>query len=289
MSDDLEGLRAELLRASRIEQPPSGLEERIARRLDEEPVPRSRRFFTPARAAVALSVLLGAAAYAIWASRPVEIATPEPLRPSVATPSAKSAAPVVDVPRGCLSRGRGSGRTPLIDDFEDGDGEVSAGDGRFGPWALVTDRNEKTGGPFTILPVKSGNGHALHWTGPEFREWGSSLEYPFPSHCYDASAYRGLAFRAKGPGRVYVAAREISVVPQHLDGTCTSDCFNSHVKLVVLGEKWQRFEVSWGELQQRGYGRPDVDASSLHSLQFLVRPEDSPFDVWIDDVAFIER
>jgi hypothetical protein len=287
MSDDLEGLRAELLRASRIEQPPNGLEERIARRLEEEPASRGRRLFLPWQAVAAVSVLLGVAGYALWRSRPLEVATPEPPRPSVAAPSASASA--ADAGRACLLRGRGAGQAPLIDDFEDGNGEVLARDGRHGPWQLVTDRNEKGPGPFTILPSRSGNGYAMHWTGPEFREWGSSLEYPFPTHCYDASAYRGLTFRARGPGRVYVAAREVSVVPEKLDGTCTSDCFNSHVKLVVLGDKWQRFELPWSELQQRGYGMPGVDVSSLHSLQFLVRPEDSPFEVWIDDVGFLER
>jgi hypothetical protein len=88
---------------------------------------------------------------------------------------------------------------------------------------------------------------------------------------------------------VYVSAREVSVVPEHLRGSCKADCFNSHVKLIVLSDKWQKFEVPWSELQQRGYGRPELDATSLHSLQFLVKPEDSPFDVWIDDVGFLER
>jgi hypothetical protein len=287
VSDDLEELRAELLRASRIEQPPSGLEARIAKRLEEEPRMPSRRLVTPLRAAAGFSLLLAAASFVLYRSRSVEVATPEPPRGSVAAPSASAL--VETAPKICIARQRGSGEAPLIDDFEDGDGAVSVRDRRSGFWQLVTDRNEKGPGPFTIEPSKSGHGFAMHWTGPEFREWGSSLEYPFPTHCYDASAYRGLTFRAKGPGRVYVSAREVSVVPEHLQGTCKADCFNSHLKLVVLSDKWQRFEVPWSELQQRGYGRPEVDVTSLHSLQFLVRPEDSPFDVWIDDVAFLER
>jgi hypothetical protein len=289
MSPDLEELRAELLRAARIEQPPSGLEERIAERLDAEPKEPPRRLFSKARLAIGLSsaAVAAAASYVVFQSRDVELPTPETPRASVAAPSA--IAPREEAPKVCLSRPRGSGESPLIDDFEDGDGEVLPRDGRFGSWLLVTDRNEKGPGPFTVLPSKSGNGFAMHWTGPEFREWGSSLEYPFPTHCYDASAYRGLSFRAKGPGRVYVSAREVTVVPEHLQGSCKADCFNSHFKLVILSDKWQRFEVPWDELQQRGYGRPPLDASRVHSLQFLVRPEDTPFDVWIDDVAFLER
>ncbi len=287
MNDELEALRAELLRASRIEQPPSGLEERIKKRLDEEPRAQRRGLVTPLRVAAGISALLVAASFMLYRSRGVEVATPEPLRPSVAAPSAS--APVAPAPRVCLARQRGSGHAPLIDDFEDGNGAVSKRDGRSGFWQLVTDRNEKGPGPFTIEPSKSGNGFAMHWTGPEFREWGSSLEYSFPTYCYDASAYRGLGFRAKGPGRVYVSAREVSVVPEDLHGACKTDCFNSHVKLVVLSDKWQRFDVTWSELQQRGYGRPELDPTRLHSLQFLVRPEDSPFDVWIDDVEFLGR
>ena len=33
----------------------------------------------------------------------------------------------------------------------------------------------------------------------------------------------------------------------------------------------------------------ELDPSKLNSLAFLIRPEDTPYDVWIDDLRFVRR
>jgi hypothetical protein len=42
-------------------------------------------------------------------------------------------------------------------------------------------------------------------------------------------------------------------------------------------------------VEQRGYGRPGFDPKQLHSIAFLIRPEDTPYDLWVDDVSFVKR
>jgi hypothetical protein len=32
---------------------------------------------------------------------------------------------------------------------------------------------------------------------------------------------------------------------------------------------------------------PPLDASRLHSVAFLIHPEDTPYDVWLDEVRFL--
>ena len=49
---------------------------------------------------------------------------------------------------------------------------------------------------------------------------------------------------------------------------------------------WQRYELLWTQLRQRGYAGKPLDPSELNSLVFAVLAPDTPFDIWIDDVAF---
>jgi hypothetical protein len=59
------------------------------------------------------------------------------------------------------------------------------------------------------------------------------------------------------------------------------------VKKVDLDAEWRRYEVSWAEVRQRGVGKPPLDPSRINSLAFLIRAEDTPYDVWLDDVRFL--
>jgi hypothetical protein len=133
------------------------------------------------------------------------------------------------------------------------------------------------------------NRQALHVKGARLSDWGASVEFTFQPACYDASAYRGLALRAKGPGRVYLAAREVRLIPPEGGGTCDGhDCYNAHVMKLDLSAKFAVYEARWVDLQQRGYGKPALDPSSLHSITVMIKPEDTPYDVWIDDLKFLD-
>jgi len=59
---------------------------------------------------------------------------------------------------------------------------------------------------------------------------------------------------------------------------------------VSLSKNWQEQRVTWAELEQKGFGQVvPFDPRSLLSLEFMIAPEQTPFDLWIDDVRFLER
>lgn len=194
-------------------------------------------------------------------------------------------------PNPCLRRVVAAGHRPLIDDFEDGDDAVLSAEGRAGFWRWARDTDAPNSAPALLPNPRLDAGAANHWAihvkGGRLLEWGAVVEFNFNPACYDASVYQGLSFQAKGPGRVFVAPREVGTIPQSEGGTCLNDCYNPHVKKVELDRQWKTYRIEWHEFEQRGYGRPPVDPKQLHSIAFLIRIEDTPYDLWFDDVSFL--
>lgn len=291
--------RRELLQAAeRLDHPSPDLEQRLSERLSllQPGAARSpgwwRRPWVMGATSLGVAACVALVLAALRSSQTdVGLAQPEPVE-RVVVPTA----PVRKVPaHPCDRRFRAPGTSPLIDDFEDGDGHVHEAEGRSFLWFLHYDYDRE--GEVTRVPRSEpiegagrGNHRALHLTGGTLRDWGAVLEVPFsPHYCYDASAYAGLSFRAKGPGRVFVGAREVRVVPTRWGGTCEADCYNVHAAAVSLDSDWKQYDVPWSKMRQRGYDTPPLDPTSLHSLQWHVHGEDTPFDLWIDDVRFIEK
>jgi len=253
----------------------------------------ARRWLVVALAG-AILVLIVVVYVAGGSARRVPIAT-EPLharQPQVPTPAASSSRPAA-LRDPCQVSNRGDGSHPEIDDFEDGNPLIEAAEGRFGVWSMFKDSD--TPGNFEALtPTRLPNAtrrnrYALHVSGGELLDWGASIQFDLRPSCYDAGAYSGLSFRAKGPGRVYVGVRQISVVPVEYGGTCTKDCYNVHQKKVDLSARWETYTVAFSDMRQRGYGTPQLDASRINGVGFLVQPADTPYDFWIDDVKFVPR
>lgn len=218
---------------------------------------------------------------------------PEPLSASAPAPS--SSTPKLPALHPCNRRFRAEGRAPLIDDFEDGDGASAQLEGRGRNWMLSFDFDragavERVPVPERLAAVGPHGRYAVHFTGERLLDWGAVLHLPFwPNDCYDASAYAGLTFWAKGPGRVFVGAREVRVVDVKWGGTCEENCYNVHSKALDLERVWRHYRIPWAEMLQRGYDMPPLDPSSIHSIQFLISAADTPFDLWVDDVAFLTR
>jgi hypothetical protein len=193
----------------------------------------------------------------------------------------------------CETRKRAPGKEPLIDDFEDGNPLIAAFEDRVGLWSLFKD-SDFAGSFNTITPTlltrpTQKNRYALHAVGGELLNWGATISFPFQPACYDASAYAGVTFSAKGPGRVFVGMREVSVVPVEYGGACTKDCYNTHEKKVDLSTRWQSYTVLWSEMRQRGYDTKPLDPSRTSGMSFLVHAADTPYDFWLDDVKFATR
>jgi hypothetical protein len=190
----------------------------------------------------------------------------------------------------CRSAVRARGDSPLLDDFEDGNELVALREARNGYWVTLSDTDPDGAEPVLVpslrLDPSPGNRYALHVAGGRRRTWGASVQVELGPPCYDASAYSGIAFEARGPGRLYAGVRAVDAVPVARGGACTEGCYQSHLALVTLESGWKTYVLSWSMLHQDAATTP-LDPRRANGIEFLVRPDDTPYDVWIDDVRFV--
>lgn len=191
----------------------------------------------------------------------------------------------------------GDGAHFLIDNLEDGDAKITKVDNREGLWAFVTDGTGTTvpSDPSTLAPSPGGaeqSAVSLHVNGQGFSKWGAALVLPFRGVCpYDASAYGGIEFWAKGSGQLWVELRDERLTPVAFGGVCVEEsdmqcCGDYPAKLLVLSAQWQKFSYGWSELEQPGSGyRAELDPAALVALS--LNPHAADFELWIDNVAFL--
>jgi hypothetical protein len=293
---------AELLewvkRAAVNEAAPPELKERVLQtvayraRLE---APFAERRARGAQVMLFVGVAALAAALLLWFKAPVAPSAariaPEPSAAGSVPPRAVSSALPQRAPDPCASPVVAAGTAPLIDDFEDADDTLTSLDGRSGFWRWARETDAPGTAP-ALLPLprpdaKPRNRLALHVKGAQLFDWGATVEVSFRPPCYDASAYTGISVQARGPGRIFVSVREVDAIPPFEGGTCLQDCYNSHAAKLELGREWRTYQVRWSELHQRGLGKPPLKPSRLHSIAFLIHPEDTPYDVWLDEVRFL--
>jgi hypothetical protein len=302
MSDDERRAFERLLDAARDEAPPPELGERVLsqlayrarlERMAVRPPGPSYRAAAGALALLAAGVLL--AVLTLKSSADLPIVAEHSARASKSSTAPAGALVPVPAPLAvdpCLARAPTAGTEPAIDDFEDGDDEIRSLEGRAGFWRWAREIDAPGTAP-ALIPIPRpdaarANRLAQHVKGGQLLDWGATVEFDFRPACYDASKYVGVSFQARGPGRIYFASRERSVIPIAEGGSCEVDCHNPHVAKIELDAAWRTYQVRWTELRQRGIGKPGLDASRLHSLAFLIRPEDTPYDVWLDDLRFLQ-
>jgi hypothetical protein len=191
----------------------------------------------------------------------------------------------------------------LIDDFEDGDGRLFKFFERDGFWFGAGDKTEGSSvspsGTFAaeLLPAVEStkeNRYAAHLAASGQKEWGvvwgSALQWTSKGlKCpLNVSAFAGLRFRAKGPGKVRVSVAVPEVTPRDGGGTCTERCYDAHGKLFELSDAWDSYEMRWEKLQQGGWGAEvRFDRTRLVALNFSADPKNLPIDFWIDDLEFV--
>jgi hypothetical protein len=125
---------------------------------------------------------------------------------------------------------------------------------------------------------------------PVFAGIGFNMRDPLQP--YDARRYSGISFSARrAPDtamRIAVKFPDWNTEPA---GQCV-DCFNHFQSEVLLTETWTRYTVSFASLEQLpdwGDPRPPrLDTSRLFGVRFEVKNAGRPFDIWIDDLAFVE-
>ena len=284
-----------LLRSARLDAPEGDTKQRA---LDAGlSALGERRWSRRATLAASTGLALAAAATLWLASRAsgdeARIVSPERIR--TAAPPKLVTRELPACPKLVVARGD----APLLDDWEENDSRVAPLDGRAGNWATYDDGTGKQTPPdkSPLFPSRIAGGRgssnrALHLFGGKFKDWGVTFGAELANAaCYDASAYGGIEFWAKGPGIIKVGFQMLDVQDEKYGGLCKTDCYNTHRTVIELSKTWKHYAVRWDELHQLYDAGPALtfDPRRVRFLEFGIGPENTPYDLWLDDVAFVKR
>jgi hypothetical protein len=182
----------------------------------------------------------------------------------------------------------------LIDDLEDQNGTLK-GPAYTGVWFTASDDIDGAGtlvpegggtfAPEELVPAVGDSSWAAHASG-EWSGWGALLGFAFragePAPPFDASAYSGIRFSAKidDPGtliRIEFIIPATEVASDHFGMTLT------------VTSDWTEIPVAFSALEKPPWSTSAAvwDASMIRSVQFKF-DSGVAFDLWVDDVYFIE-
>jgi hypothetical protein len=210
----------------------------------------------------------------------------------------------IEVPGGCPERPlRGPEAVAadipddrMIDDFEDGNFQVTTVAGRGGLWTTMNNMTSTmlSAGPSTACAAR---GHSAgHFAAAGFTLYGASVTAFLAAQTgglfatpYDASAYSGLSFWAatgytRNAPPIELGLSTMDTVTN--GGVCTTNCLDYYRKSIQLTSTWQRFIIPFTELVQSGEGRPQIPMLDPHRLVGFVIWPPYQFDIWIDDIRF---
>jgi hypothetical protein len=200
----------------------------------------------------------------------------------------------------------------VLDDFEDGDADLTRNEGRQSQWWMTPDgtAGESTPVEGMVIPERIVGGrcekslYGLHMSGQGFTDWGAVMSVSMrwedgPGVVpVDLSHYRGFRFFARA-GELNTATLRFGVHDVHSHengGICDPTtmeigvgCWDSFgIDVKPLGTEWSEYAISFSALEQRDFGvKAELDTSQVFQIDFLVSPN-SIFDVWIDDVWLFE-
>jgi internalin A len=198
-----------------------------------------------------------------------------------------------------------AGCAATIDDMEDGTGHICPGEGRDGVWYAFNDRAgtqwpapTTPGIPIETSLIPGGRGpslRAMHTYGDGFLWAGIGLDLGFDGTTYglyDAGAYDGITFWARGNGVVTARVGTALTTSTQWGGTCTLDtppvaegCV-PHDSGYALLDEWVQYWLPFDLLTAVSQGdrtEAPFDRTELTNIQFRVG---GAFDFWIDDVSF---
>jgi hypothetical protein len=121
---------------------------------------------------------------------------------------------------------------------------------------------------------------------------GVGLGFTESSAPYDASSFRGIAFKAKrGPtGSPHVRVKIPDGNTDPRGGVCT-ECFNDFGLTFQVTEEWVRYEVPFEQLKQEGgWGKPNppsIDKAKLYGVQWQTTTPGAVLDLYIDSVEIL--
>lgn len=163
-------------------------------------------------------------------------------------------------------------------------------------WATETG-SERVDASVITLPGEGGAPtFALRGAGERAVGWGAKLSTGFSVHvgadphevrfdCYDASAYAGVRFRARGDGIVFVLLQTEDSIPVELGGTCKNKCWFTASHALVLEDEFRDYRLRWDRFSMANTARPPQ--ARLMLLEFLLQPSHDPYEVVIAEAALM--
>jgi hypothetical protein len=193
----------------------------------------------------------------------------------------------------------GTDVTVLIDDLEDGDAFIVPAGGRVGNWYTVNDGTGDQTPGLEFAPTLGGatdSAYCAATHGADFTEWGAKLgvylNHPgadAPAGTFDASAYRGIRFYARGNVTVLATVNVMAARGMDIGGACDATlggCNDYHGKQIALDPVWREYDIAFASLTQEGWGQAIAfEPATLVAIDFSV-PRGPSFDFAIDNLIF---
>ncbi|HEX7507330.1 MAG TPA: hypothetical protein VF550_11205, partial [Polyangia bacterium] len=190
----------------------------------------------------------------------------------------------------------------MIDDMEDGDGFICPTNGRTGVWYDFGDGTPGELTPrsdsnvlFTPTRIEDGSRgssrYAARFAGSGFTAYGAFMGFALmnPPKAFDAGGLGGITFWMKSNVPVSVELPTLETAPIRDGGQCVDDATpggcNQHFSFEITAPApgWLPYQIPFNALS--GGGTAIWNPSHLLNVNFHV-PQDTAFEVWIDDVAF---
>ncbi|HKO52249.1 MAG TPA: hypothetical protein VJV79_31290 [Polyangiaceae bacterium] len=198
----------------------------------------------------------------------------------------------------------------LIDDMEDGDNAIRPIGARTGYWFTYNDGTAAQLPSGTVFMPAAGVGSTAtslkfaQTSGPAFMTWGAGIGFDFNNNLtksctYDASAYTGIKFWAKGNVAIRAMVKVPGTTAKKANGSDAGTCVatatmlcDDHFALTpspVLTAAWQQYSIDFSgtaTFAQEGWGtKVAFDKKNIIAMQFQVAKA-LAFDFSIDDITF---
>lgn len=193
----------------------------------------------------------------------------------------------------------------VIDDMEAATGKICSSSGRVGLWFTYVDTSTTsaiapatTGAalPEYLSTARGTSQYAMHMQGyystyAGIAVWLNKSTFSGSTGTYNASAYTGITFWAKGTGSLIVVGQMASTEQTKYGGTCTlgTTCSgDSYAYGLLSSTTWKQISVPFTSL--KGGTVTPFDPTSTWSFEFQYYSATSlagaAFDLWIDDLSF---
>jgi hypothetical protein len=162
-----------------------------------------------------------------------------------------------------------------------------------GTWFMMNDHSPKgemepaTNGEFQGA-ITAG---MVHTKGKMYTDWGGGIGLNFVGDQslkpVDASAYKGIKFKASGTGSMHIGLAAVVTMPEF--GICTKCYGHYSADINDLGPTPKVYEFTWDKLPQAGWGAPKqkIDVKTLIGLNFTSKGP-TAWDFSIGDLEWIK-